>query len=275
MKILALALLLPPLALAHPALAETAPIRATYAAYVAGMRVLELEAEFALDAQRYEVTATFRTAGMLAAFVDGQQTSRAVGVASFDMAQSLRPDRYTMEGVWRGNTRRITLDYVQGQPVVRDLVPPNDSEREPVPEAMQRGTVDTLTALAALTRAVSRTGRCDITANTFDGRRRTDFVARTVGTETLERQSRGAFAGPALACGFEGRMVAGFMASQDRAEAARAREGRAWLARMLPDTPPIPVRLEADGGWLGTVQIHLLRVEPGTPHAGVGRRAGN
>lgn len=271
MKSLALAVLLFPLALAPPARADTAPIRATYAAYVAGMRVLELEAAFALEAQRYEVSTSFRTAGMLAAFVDGQQTSRVVGLTPADTALALRPARYTMEGVWRGNARRITLDYENGVPVVRALEPANEDEREPVPAALQRGTVDTLTALAALTRAVARTGRCEATANTFDGRRRTDFQARTLGPETLERGSRGIFAGPALACGFEGRMVAGFLADQDRAEAARPRQGRAWLARVLPDTPPIPVRLEADGGWLGTVQIHLTRVEHGSPRAAVGR----
>lgn len=272
MKKLALALLLaPPLVMATPVLADTAPIRATYAAYVAGMRVLELDVAFALETQRYEVVATFRTAGMLATFVDGQQTSRVVGLTPADTALALRPARYTMEGVWRGNARRITLDYENGVPVVRALEPANEDEREPVPEALQRGTVDTLTALAALTRAVARTGRCEATANTFDGRRRTDFQARTLGQETVERSSRGIFAGEALVCGFEGRQVAGFMANRDRADAQRPREGRAWLARLIADAPPIPVRMEADSGWLGTVQIHLTRVERGGPRAAVGR----
>jgi hypothetical protein len=258
-----------------PALLHTAPIRATYNAFIAGMRVLELEVEFALAAQRYEVVTTFRTAGMLATFVDGQQTSRVVGITPADPSQTLRPERYSMEGVWRGNQRRILMDYENGAPRLRALVPPNDAEREPVPEGLRQGTVDMLTALAELTRAVALTGRCEGSANTFDGRRRTDFSARTIGTEQLERSSRGIFAGEALACGFEGRQVAGFMAGYDRAEMERKREGRAWMARLIADAPPIPVRLTADSGWVGTAQIHLTKVERGTPREAVGRQTPN
>jgi hypothetical protein len=258
-----------------PALLHTAPIRATYTAYIAGMRVLELEVEFALAAQRYEVVTTFRTAGMLATFIDGQQTSRVVGITPADPSQTLRPERYSMEGVWRGNQRRILMDYENGAPRLRALVPPNDAEREPVPEGLQQGTVDMLTALAGLTRAVAVTGRCEGSANTFDGRRRTDFSARTLGTEQLERSSRGIFAGEALVCGFEGRQVAGFMAGYDRAELERKREGRAWMARLIADAPPIPVRLTADSGWVGTAQIHLTKVERGMPREAVGRQTPN
>jgi hypothetical protein len=132
-----------------------------------------------------------------------------------------------------------------------------------------------LTALAGLTRSVALTGKCEGGANTFDGRRRTDFSARTIGTEQLERSSRGIFAGEALACGFEGRQVAGFMAGYDRAEMERKREGRAWMARLIADAPPIPVRLTADSGWVGTAQIHLTKVERGTPREAVGRQTPN
>jgi hypothetical protein len=260
-----------------PALLHTAPIRASYAAYVAGMRVLELDAEFVLQPARYELVTTFRTAGMLATFIDGEQTSRVVGQALVAPSGPrgpavLRPDRYTMEGVWRGNTRRITLEYENGLPRVRALVPPNDAEREAVPEALQRNTVDTLTALAALTRTVAETGSCEGTAQTFDGRRRTDFSARTEGSQVLARNSRGIFAGEALACRFEGRQVAGFYTNRDRDEAARPREGRAWMARLIADAPPIPVRLEADSGFLGTVSIYLTKVEPGAPRTVLGRQ---
>lgn len=266
-----------PAAAPAPALLHTAPIRASYAAFIAGMRVLELEAEFVLHPTRYEVITTFRTAGMLAAFVDGEQTSRVVGQAVPQLAgpATLLPERYTMEGVWRGNTRRITLEYENRLPLVRALEPPNESEREPVPAALQRDTVDTLTALAGLTRAVAETGRCEGTANTFDGRRRTDFQASTVGQETLAPNARGIFAGAALACRFEGRQVAGFDNRRDRAESARPREGRAWMARMIADAPPIPVRLEADSGFLGTVTIYLTKVEPGAPRTALGRQAAN
>ena len=44
----------------------------------------------------------------------------------------------------------------------------------------------------------------DDTVATFDGRRRVDFVARTVGQEVLVASRTAPFAGPALRCIFEG-----------------------------------------------------------------------
>jgi hypothetical protein len=249
---------------AGAAVADTAPIRASYTGYVAGMPVMELDAEFQFGADGgYRVVTTFRTRGIVAAFVSGEQTSRTEGVLPRQPDGALQPVRYAMDGQWNGRTRRIALDYERGMPIVRALEPPNTEEREPVPAEKQQGTVDVLTALASLTRAVSRTGACDARAATFDGRRRTDFVATTVGQEVLERDRRGIFVGPATACRFEGRQIAGFHRNFDRAESERPRQGRAWIARLFTDAPPIPVRLEVETGFLGSAVIHLTRVERG------------
>jgi hypothetical protein len=258
--------------LGAPALADTAPIRATYTGYVAGMPVLHLDAEFHFGSDgRYQVATRFRTAGVVAAFVRGEQVSRTEGALPAAAGAPLVPARYSMEGLWNGNTRRIALDYERGAPVVRALEPPNTDEREPVPPAQQAGTVDVLTALAGLTRSVARTGRCEGQAATFDGRRRTDFVATTVGPETLARERRSIFVGEAMLCRFEGRQVAGFHRTYDRTEAERPRQGRAWIARLVADAPPVPVRMEVESGVFGTAVIHLRSVERGGELIGVSR----
>lgn len=250
--------------LATPARADNAPVRASYTAYVAGMPVLDLDADFVFGADgRYQVVTTFRTRGIVAAFVSGEQTSRTEGMLPRRAEEGLQPVRYAMEGRWNGNLRRIGLDYERGTPVVRVLEPPNTEEREPVPPAMQAGTVDALTALAMLIRTVARTGRCDGEARMFDGRRRTDFVATTVGEEEVARDRRGIFVGRATACRFESRQVAGFYRNCDRAESEKPRHGRAWLARLIAEAPPVPVRMELDSGWFGTATIHLTRIERG------------
>jgi hypothetical protein len=132
-----------------------------------------------------------------------------------------------------------------------------------VPPELQRGTVDTLTALAALVRQAATTGRCDGRAQVFDGRRRSDFVATTAGTETLAPNRWSNFSGPALRCSFEGRQVAGFWKEQDREEASKPRGGTAWFASPGPGLPIIPVRIEAESAW-GTVYVHMTRAGPGT-----------
>ena len=254
--------------------ADTAPILASYTGYIAGLPILELDAEFQFRPDgRYVVTTRFRTRGIAAAFVSGEQTSRPEGEAPQNPAAALRPLRYSMEGTWNGKARRILLDYVGATPVVRDLVPPNTDEREPVPEAQQAGTVDVLTAVAGLARAVSRTGRCEGTAATFDGRRRTDFTAVTAGTEVLAPERRGIFSGPVTTCRFEARQVGGFFKTWDREEAAKPRHGVAWIARPIAEGPPVPVRMEIENGYFGLATLHLTRIERTDGRVGASRTA--
>jgi hypothetical protein len=252
------------LLLVAPAVAGAQPVRAHYTGYVAGLPVLHLEVEFQFGSDgRYQVATRFRTAGIVATFVSGEQVSRTEGSLPRAADAPLVPARYTMDGQWNGRTRRIAMEYERGAPVVRALEPANTDEREPVPPEQQAGTVDVLTALAGLTRAVAETGRCEGQAATFDGRRRTDFVATTMGPVVLAAERRSSFAGPATLCRFQGRQVAGFHRTYDRTEAERPREGRAWIARVLPDAPPVPVRMEVESGFIGTATIHLTRVERG------------
>lgn len=265
------AAILPLLLLALPAVAETR-IRASYAAYATGLNIMNLEAGFRLDPGTYRVQVALRTAGMLSVFLRGEQVSTVEGRVLGD--GRLQPMRFLMDGTWRGNPRRLALDYDGTIPMVRAVVPPNGAEREEVPESMRPGTVDTLTALALLARQVARTGQCDGTVATFDGRRRVDFVARTVGQEVLVASRTAPFAGPALRCTFEGVQTAGFWRDQDRAEAGKPQRGTAWFARAVPGAEPIPVRVEAETRWLGTTFLYLQEASAGELPAPL-RTAGN
>ncbi|QYU66651.1 DUF3108 domain-containing protein [Leptolyngbya sp. 15MV] len=132
-----------------PLAAPAQSLRATYEVHAAGMVILELDARFDLAPGGYGVETRLRTRGIAATFVSGQQTSRVEG--GWNGASAL-PARYVSEGVWRGNARRIALDWQDRAPRVLDLTPPETEEREPVPEAMKRGTTDVLSALATLVR---------------------------------------------------------------------------------------------------------------------------
>lgn len=45
----------------------------------------------------------------------------------------LAPREFFGDGVWCGRHRFTLIDHEQGQPVIRDLQPPNEAERRPVP----------------------------------------------------------------------------------------------------------------------------------------------
>ncbi|MDW8443190.1 MAG: DUF3108 domain-containing protein [Acetobacteraceae bacterium] len=155
---LALALLL--FGLSAPTRANEA-VFASYTVYFSGFRVVELDASLALAADRYRALARLRTAGLLAAFVRGEQVSEVEGRVTPATALGLSPDRYALEGRWRDRVRRVALRWHGTTPEVLALVPANEEEREPVPPELQRGTVDTMSALVALIARVSASGRCD------------------------------------------------------------------------------------------------------------------
>jgi hypothetical protein len=138
---------------------------------------------------------------------------------------------------------------------------------------MRRGTLDALSALLRLSRVVAATGRCEAEASVYDGRRRVDYVMRTAGREFLPpRRDGSAWAGEALRCVFEGRQVAGFFRDQARQERGRPTQGEAWVAPLVPGGPHVPVRLEMETRWLGTVEAQLVPSFAAAPPTATGRR---
>lgn len=244
--------------LGFPALAGAEPLRAVYGVQAAGMQVMRVEVIFDLSAtSHYRIESSLSFTGMASWFSGGRQMNRVEGVWAGNTA---RPRRFMGDGVWRGEPRRVVIDYTTGEPVLRVLSPPDDGEREPVPPALQQGTIDSLSALAQLTRNLAETGRCEGSAAIFDGRRRADFRVRTLGRDYLAPW-RDAWNGEAVRCGFTGRQIAGFRRS-DSADLREPQEGTAWMASPRPGAPVLPVRVEMPGRWLGRLTGYLIEIGP-------------
>ena len=243
-----LALLLLPVTV----LAETAT--AHYAAYAGGLNVLVMDARFDLTPADYRLQLDYRTTGAFSLFVRSQQSTVVQGAL---VAGKATPRRFTSSGILRGEQRVTEVDYRESQPLVRQLVPPNDKERESVPEAEQRGTIDTLSAMAQLMTQVTQTGRCDGTVRTFDGRRLASLRSWTIGTEVLPPSTVSSFSGPALHCEFEGRQLGGFVLDEDREKLLRPQRGSAWLAAVSPGGPILPVRISFQTRWVGDATMFI------------------
>ncbi len=250
-----------------PATAGATALQATYEVHAAGMTILELEARFELNATGYRIDTRFRTRGMAATFAPGEQTARARGTWSDNRPA---PAEFVSEGAWRGRPRRIALAWQGQEPRVIELTPPETEEREPIPPALRTGTVDVLSALAGLSRQVAERGACDLATPVYDGRRRSDYAARTESRD-LVRPWRSAWHGEALRCAVEFRVIAGFRRDQDRAEAGAPQRSIGWIAAPYPGAPPIPVRIDIPTRWFGTVTAVLLRAQPLQQRAELGR----
>jgi hypothetical protein len=259
----AIALLAALLLLPRPAAAQdSAALGLSYTTYVAGMTVMTAEADVELTPQGYRVDFASRTAGTYGVLFRGETRSLAQGAWAGAL---VAPARFAVAGEWRGKPRRTLIEYQSGVPTVLRLVPANEEEREPVPEALQRETVDAISAAALLVRQTSRTGRCEGATRTYDGRRLVEVSVTTGGWEVLPPDARSVFAGEALRCDFGGRLLAGFMLEGDRRAAARPQQGSAWLARLSPGGPLVPVRLRFDLRWLGSATMLLTGAVENAP----------
>lgn len=239
----------------------TVSLHASYGTYAAGMHVAEVETGLTFGPWTYQLNLGYHTTGMVGFFFRGHQFDLVNG--SWHGIRA-KPSRFVGEGSWRGIDRQAEIEYQDGKPIIRQLTPPNDAEREPVPDALQANTIDTLSALAELIRVVDSTGRCETAVRTYDGRRAVEIEAHTAGEEVLEPTKRSSFAGKALRCDFSGRMQAGFLFGDDRERDSKPMHGSAWLAPVAVGGPRLPVRMAFETKWFGDATMYLTGIDPGS-----------
>lgn len=230
-------------------------IEARYSVYAAGLTVVEVDAKFDVGGDRYAAELDYRSVGPLGLFSSSRQRTVVRGRLLDGRAV---PSEFVSNGTLRGAPRATRIDYSGGQPQVMQLVPPNEAEREPVPPASQAGTVDSLSAMAALIAQVNATGRCEGQTTTFDGRRLAVLQAWTSGRQPLEPTGRSSYAGPTLRCEFSGVQRGGFLLNEDRAALEKPYRGSAWFAAPAPGAPMIPVRIAFSTRWFGDTTMYLV-----------------
>lgn len=248
-RLLALLLLA---AAAAPLQAQAEAWRATYVITVAGAVVMEAEVAFDLGGETYRVEARTRTRGLASLMARGESVTLSEGRWQGGQAQ---PRLYESQGHWRGTARRARLEYgPDGEPRVLVMQPAQDMARAPLPPGPRAGTLDNLSALAQLVRHVRDTGRCDVTATGFDGRRLTRFeVTRDPVVQVADRGL--------LRCVIESQPLAGY--ALDRPDAANPTQVNAIFGVLRPDTPALPVRVEIASRWWGRIEATLVAITRG------------
>ncbi len=255
----ALSLLATLLLIPVPAPAQDATdLRATYDLYAAGFHVAEIEVGFGIGPHGYEVRLAYHTTGVVSLFHHGHQLNTVIGTWDTDRPQ---PHEYQAIGVWQGEDKVTLLDYLHGQPRIRQLIPPQEKYREPVPPALRQNSVDGLSALAFMIRRVTDTGRCDASLRMFDGNRASDVSAHTAGEQILPPSGRSMFTGRTLRCDFVGQMLAGFLYEDKTSFDRQPLHGSAWLASVAPGDPPLPVQMQFDTRWFGEATMYLTHLE--------------
>jgi hypothetical protein len=251
------------LSLAAPARAQSAaaPLHLSYDAYVAGFNILGIDAGLRLLPDGYGLGMHAQTKGLVGAFLHADSRTRVDGVFQ---GPGVAPRRFVSAGLWRGDFRRTDIEYLGGQPVIRALVPANETERDPVPTPLQRNTVDTLSAIIMLLHDVAQSGHCDNAATTFDGRRATQVSARTIGVEMLPADPHAHFRGQATHCQIAGRQIAGFPHDAGPDDyVRRPQTADVWIASVQQGEPEVPVLMSFETRFLGHMTVYLTAATQG------------
>ena len=237
-----------------PAWADDAPLKLAYSAYADGLNVMDMQASLAISPESYRLQVSYHLTGLVGLLVHADATTTVDGRFRGEAAE---PRELFSAGHMRGEPRVTQIDWRDGKPILSQLVPLVDEERDPVPVEQQLHTIDSLSAMAGLLRRLSATGKCEGGATTFDGRRLSRIDVRTVGEEMLKPTSRSSFQGAALRCDFEGRQLAGFIHDGDEAVLRRPQHGSAWFARLAPGAPLVPVRITFETRQFGAATMYL------------------
>ena len=226
-----------------------------YEVYAGGIRVLVFDSEVDLLADSYSLSLVAKSEGLLQRLTRFSLTAEIEGEAG---PGGLAPRRFRSESNWRASSGRwVEIIYgADGVPRATGEPAPEEDDRDPVPAALRRETVDPITALLQIIQNLQGAQDCDAELAVFDGRRRFDVVTRDAGMVELSKSKQALFSGPARRCLLALKPVSGFWKSHPAKERTDPKI-EVFMATAAPGGHWIPVRLHAKSGY-GGVRVHLV-----------------
>ncbi len=228
-----------------------------YVVEAGGLPVLSVEFRLEESGLRYRALGKVRTAGLLRLMSSYSLVTESHGAMAGGEAL---PEAHEMASGTRGRAEKQQhLSYPGDGRVLAAVDPPEPPDKpKPGPDQILN-TVDPLTALLRASHAIAQSGRCDMYAPVFDGRRRYDVILTDEGAEKLDNSV--AYKGPMHRCQADVVKLAGF--SFDRDYVPRTNHGRVWIASPRPGLLPLVIRLDFSSDW-GQVKMYLEKIETGS-----------
>jgi len=180
---------------------------ATFDISIRGLTAARLTMTGQADARSYSAAGVLQSAGLLSLVRAIRYDASVTGTVAQGRPV---PARYTEKADTGKRKSDAVMDYRAGVPQVKSYSPPRPPRVEEIDPATQGGTVDPLTALFFVVRAVPEAKACNLKLTLFDGRRRSQVTLAAP-----ERDPSGA-----LTCAGEYRRLKGFT-PDDMAEKSR------------------------------------------------------
>src|ERR671919_1224482 len=228
------------LGVGHAAAGSDAPIELRYRFTWAGVPIAELGLRHATNSTIYQTEVAIRTIGLADQLLGYRGSSHATG--QYEEPDGFSASRFRSASTSYRKSRRILVrfDRETGDVIELELTRRGEPDRSKVPEALQKGVVDPLTAVLQMRHQLARSGNLDgYKAAVFDGRRRFDAEARVTGRHQAEIGERSR---PVIEVEIGLAWIAG--ASAGELDEAEAGENRLRLKLLLSDDEKlIPLRL--------------------------------
>jgi Protein of unknown function (DUF3108) len=216
------------------------PIELRYRLSWAGVPIAELGLRHATNSTVYQTEIAIRTIGLADQLLGFRSSSHATG--RYEEPEGFSASRFRSASKSYQKSRRILVrfDRETGDVIELDLTKRGEPDRSKVPEALQKGVMDPLTAVLQMRHRLAATGNLEgYTAAVFDGRRRFDAEARVIG------RHRAAIAGhdrPVIELEIGLTWIAG--ANADDLDEAEAADNRLRLKLLVSDDERlIPLQL--------------------------------
>lgn len=233
-----------------------------YEGYLGGLHMLTAEVELARNAERYRMETTANGRGLFGWLVNWQ--SKAVTEGAIAADGRLRPEWHQRDIAQRGrNPKIIQIEYRDdGVPLVARMragAEANFTER-----AERRGTMDPMSAVAAIIDQMAAGAACKGTFEVFDGKLRYDVKARPQKPSVLNGNKYMMYRGDATRCNLLLKEIGGKKkypdSPRDRKPADDSLELSMWFASPGKGMPAVPVMASARTDY-GGLRIYLARAE--------------
>lgn len=237
------------------------PIVVTYDVYVGGVHFLTADILFQEQKKKYHSIVKAHTYGFWYKMLPWDTTLDASG--GIDGARFVPVDFHTRD-VFKNKPKSTRLTFDKAGNVSATFDPPShDEKREMVSDNEKRGSLDPVTALLQMLASSAIQQNCAVTVPVFDGKRRFDITATDGGNDNIDEKGYSVYKGPAHICDASFNMVSGAWKEGEKSGFWKLNEKDAgrepfhiWLARLVPELPEMPVRLESGSVW-GLIVMHL------------------
>ena len=211
---------------------------------------------------KYSITMGAQTRGFLGKMAPWSGIFESHGWAE---NASFAPQKHQSTATWRGE--EDIKEYLYNKDgtfkSLRITDEHSKAEKRDVEAEITDGTIDVLTATLRVLDAYNETGKCEGSAEVFDGKRRFKQTFQHEKTVMLTSSKYNIYDGEAAECTVEVTPISGDWGNKPRGWLSIQEQGRdrgtmptVWIGRVSEDGPAVPIKIRVKTAY-GTLFMHL------------------